>query len=451
VGQVDIAIARATLTAYLGQVAEARDTLAALDGSGAAPESRSPDFGMVRHTIQLLGGEVAESLATTRATYEALRSGAIGALHPEIHLINAVTALVELGRFDEAEAVITPVYDDAAAAHLDTVHRWGAIAGGRLEVRRWAAIARGHLELSRAQLRSAERWFREAAEPGETPVLPRAHRLALAGVAVSAGQRRDASTAAAAVAELDAIPGDPRAAWDIDYDRARAWAAAAAGALPVACEALLTAAERARRTGRWLLELRALHDLLRLGSAPADRPPADRPPADRPPADRPPADRLAELAAAVRTPLATLAAAHAAAVRDADPAALERVADRYADAGYPLFGAEAAETAAGLYRRQEQRRRAIACHNRSMVLRARCEDPATPTLATSVAAEPLSRREHEIALLVAAGETNKAISERLFLSVRTIENHVQRVLGKLGCARRSEIAAALGLTATPRE
>jgi DNA-binding NarL/FixJ family response regulator len=49
--------------------------------------------------------------------------------------------------------------------------------------------------------------------------------------------------------------------------------------------------------------------------------------------------------------------------------------------------------------------------------------------------EPLSRREHEIALLVAAGETNKAISQRLFLSVRIVENHVQRLLTKLNCAR----------------
>jgi DNA-binding NarL/FixJ family response regulator len=129
---------------------------------------------------------------------------------------------------------------------------------------------------------------------------------------------------------------------------------------------------------------------------------------------------------------------------------LERVAERYAAAGYPLYAAEAAEQAATGFRRQEQRRRAIACHNRSTVLRARCEDVRTPLLATAaVVAEPLSRREHEIALLVAAGETNKAISERLFLSVRTVENHVQRVLGKLGCARRAEVAAALGLDSDP--
>jgi DNA-binding NarL/FixJ family response regulator len=243
--------------------------------------------------------------------------------------------------------------------------------------------------------------------------------------------RRDAPAAADAAARLDAIHGDPRAAWDVAYDRGRAWAAAAAGALPTACELLLSAALRARRTGRPLLELRALHDLLRLGGTGE------------------PLGRLAELAEAVRTPLAGLAGAHAAAVGTADGARLERVAEDYAAAGYPLYAAEAAAQAAILFHRQGQRRRAIAGQNRSTVLRARCEDAATPALAAAVAAEPLSRREHEIALLVAAGETNKAISGRLFLSVRTVENHVQRVLGKLGCTRRAEIGAALGLGSPP--
>ncbi|MEN3360416.1 MAG: hypothetical protein V7637_4398 [Mycobacteriales bacterium] len=423
----EVELHRVALAAYLGEIALAREVLSALP----AGADSAVDTGMVRHTILLLSGEVEEALAVARATYAAAAAGSPGLLHPEIHLVNAVAALIELGRFAEAESMAGPLYDDATAAHLDTVYRWGPIAAGRLEVRRWAALVRGRLALDLARLRSAERWFREAAEPGETPVLPRARRLALAGVAVSAGQRRDRAVAAAAVAELDAIPGDPRAAWDLECDRGRAWAAAAGGALPVACEMLLAAAARAGRTGRPMLELRALLDLLRIGGQGA------------------PLDRIAELAGPVRTPLAALAAAHAGAVRTADAAGLERAAEGYAAAGYVLFGAEAAEQAATLFRRQELRRRSIAAHNRSMVLRARCEEAATPALVSSVAAEPLSRREHEIALLVAAGETNKAISERLFLSVRTVENHVQRVLGKLGCARRNEVAAALGLDKAP--
>jgi DNA-binding CsgD family transcriptional regulator len=54
---------------------------------------------------------------------------------------------------------------------------------------------------------------------------------------------------------------------------------------------------------------------------------------------------------------------------------------------------------------------------------------------------PLSTREFEVARLVAEGLTNHAIAERLHLSPRTAENHVQHVLDKLGFDSRSQIAA----------
>ena len=56
-----------------------------------------------------------------------------------------------------------------------------------------------------------------------------------------------------------------------------------------------------------------------------------------------------------------------------------------------------------------------------------------------------------MALLLAKGTSNKDISARLFLSVRTVENHVQSILMKLGVARRSDVAAALGLGGDPAE
>ena len=52
----------------------------------------------------------------------------------------------------------------------------------------------------------------------------------------------------------------------------------------------------------------------------------------------------------------------------------------------------------------------------------------------------LSAREAEIAELVAAGLTNRAIAERLVLSVRTVENHIARSLGKLGLTNRTQLA-----------
>lgn len=53
---------------------------------------------------------------------------------------------------------------------------------------------------------------------------------------------------------------------------------------------------------------------------------------------------------------------------------------------------------------------------------------------------PLSRREWDVAVLVGEGLTNRDIAERLFLSERTAQNHVQHILTKLGLANRSQIA-----------
>jgi DNA-binding NarL/FixJ family response regulator len=53
---------------------------------------------------------------------------------------------------------------------------------------------------------------------------------------------------------------------------------------------------------------------------------------------------------------------------------------------------------------------------------------------------PLSRREVEVAALVARGLTNKEIGTRLFISERTVDNHVQHAYQKLDIGSRSELA-----------
>jgi DNA-binding CsgD family transcriptional regulator len=54
--------------------------------------------------------------------------------------------------------------------------------------------------------------------------------------------------------------------------------------------------------------------------------------------------------------------------------------------------------------------------------------------------ELLTRREREIAGLVAQGLTNRDIAAQLYLSERTAQNHVQHILTKLGVTNRSRIA-----------
>jgi DNA-binding CsgD family transcriptional regulator/tetratricopeptide (TPR) repeat protein len=53
---------------------------------------------------------------------------------------------------------------------------------------------------------------------------------------------------------------------------------------------------------------------------------------------------------------------------------------------------------------------------------------------------PLTPREREVALLVGEGLTNRQIAERLYLSERTAQNHVQHILTKLDLPNRGQIA-----------
>ncbi|MGW2870155.1 ATP-binding protein [Kitasatospora sp. NPDC001225] len=52
----------------------------------------------------------------------------------------------------------------------------------------------------------------------------------------------------------------------------------------------------------------------------------------------------------------------------------------------------------------------------------------------------LTKRESQVAELVAEGLTNKDIAARLTIAQRTAENHVERILGKLGLASRTQLA-----------
>ena len=54
---------------------------------------------------------------------------------------------------------------------------------------------------------------------------------------------------------------------------------------------------------------------------------------------------------------------------------------------------------------------------------------------------PLTPREREVATLIAAGASDKAIAAALVLSPRTVESHVGRILAKLDLSSRTQIAA----------
>jgi DNA-binding CsgD family transcriptional regulator len=70
-----------------------------------------------------------------------------------------------------------------------------------------------------------------------------------------------------------------------------------------------------------------------------------------------------------------------------------------------------------------------------------------PAAMPTVDGLPLTRREHEIALLATSGLTSKAIAASLHLSVRTVNNHLARTYAKAGISCRAELAAIMTRTA----
>jgi DNA-binding NarL/FixJ family response regulator len=60
--------------------------------------------------------------------------------------------------------------------------------------------------------------------------------------------------------------------------------------------------------------------------------------------------------------------------------------------------------------------------------------PATP---------PLTRREREVASLLAHGLTNRRISSELVFSEHTVRQHVKNILKKLGIHSREQVASRL--------
>lgn len=72
-----------------------------------------------------------------------------------------------------------------------------------------------------------------------------------------------------------------------------------------------------------------------------------------------------------------------------------------------------------------------------LVLRTPAPTPGDPLPA-------LSRRERQIAALIAQGARNKDIAAKLGISLATVKDHIHNALTKAGFATRAQLAAAVG-------
>jgi len=113
-------------------------------------------------------------------------------------------------------------------------------------------------------------------------------------------------------------------------------------------------------------------------------------------------------------------------------AAYAEIRSRAADAARRRLGDERYETA---------RRRGAALPLAAAIAVARGEGPAVADAADLADVKPLTRREKEIAALVAEGLGNREIAQRLFLSKRTVDSHIEHIFAKLAFSSRTQLAS----------
>jgi len=155
------------------------------------------------------------------------------------------------------------------------------------------------------------------------------------------------------------------------------------------------------------------------------------------------AERLLELASKTDSRLVAGLAEHGRALVEADPQALLDVSKQFADMTAWSLAAEAAGEAARIFDRRHQARAARAASAEATSYASRCEGTRSLMLEDLAGPTRLTRREREIAQLAAAGKSNKDIAVAMYLSPRTVENHLYNAYVKLGVADRAALADAL--------
>ncbi|MFF3411171.1 LuxR C-terminal-related transcriptional regulator [Streptomyces sp. NPDC002742] len=345
-----------------------------------------------------------------------LSDPAVPASHPSARLRAVVMALTEAGRLSEAARVGEKAFADLVAA-------------GVLHSRVWLATLLGRTHWLAGRAQSARQWYREAITAARRMDHLGARRVALSGMAAACAVTGDFPAAEAALAELATVRMEQGTSLGMlsagEEELGAAWLAAMRGDLARARTRLRAAARIARASGHASSEALLLTDIARLGGA------------------KDVAAPLAALSDRCDGALAPARSQFAAALANDDPEQLIAAAARLEAVGTMVLSAEAATAACAVLRRHALHRRAAAAMASAEMALTHCQSVTTPVLATAIGTRSLTSREREVALLAASGATSKSIASSLTLSVRTVDNHLQRAYTKLGITSRHELAALL--------
>jgi DNA-binding CsgD family transcriptional regulator len=383
-----------------------------ITGLMAAPGSRAWVLGSV-----LLGSALpwdARSLDAlqvadrARAVHDELWQREMIQFPPLVHDLGRLLALLFAGGLDEAAKLAAVLWGDAS--RTDVIPDLGLLA-----------MLTGFIAKERGQLGEARRWLARSVEIYErgSPTRIRWPLSLLVGVETDARSPGAAHSAAERLRTL--TDGPVRNAAGME-DIFVAEMTAADGHVAEAEATLRAVADRHCAPGRRTVAVYATYALARIG---------------RPGAGVEPAERLRPQ---VQGALLQAKLAYTTAAATADPAVLSTTAESFAGLGAWLSAAESWAEAARGFARNGQRRRATRCGAQARACLERCEQARSPILAVAdTPVEALTSREREIAELAGSGLSSKEIGDRLHLSVRTVDNHLQSCYRKLGITGREQL------------
>jgi DNA-binding CsgD family transcriptional regulator len=335
---------------------------------------------------------------------------------PGLHLFVRCEALAHAGRLAESETLASGQYSQG-------------LADRSVEKQCFFAFHLGKVVGDRGHVQTAERYLREAATLWRQVGQPQLAREALIFLALAAALSGQADQAGDTLQELESEQSGPPIFFSAtDFHLAQAWAAVAAGDMPAARRLLEDAATQGQTVGDLVGAAAALHGLARLGHA------------------KEVATPLAALGAQMEGELVVARVDHTEALAKGDAKRLLAAAGAFEAMGADLLATEAAADAAVAWRRDGQPKEAAAAERRAGILAGACQGAITPALQMIETRARLTQAEREAALLAAAGRSNKEIADELFLSVRTVENRLQRVYEKLGVSSRADLTDALQIS-----
>lgn len=151
------------------------------------------------------------------------------------------------------------------------------------------------------------------------------------------------------------------------------------------------------------------------------------------------ATRLEEVAKDIDCSIKDFYSLWAQALISQDAAMFEKAGAMAVERGYELIAVELAAHAQRKFYDRGEVHRGRKTATKVVTMRESIPGIASPIFA-SVGRSQMTRRENEIAVLVARGESNNEIASRLNVSLRTVEGHLYRTFIKLDLHSREELA-----------